>query len=141
MWGQWRSGSGSRVQYLDELLTYAANGVLTSGEESASKRPSAGGNIGGRRRADLVAQVFDLHGWRCACYGSATWRWPSPPRETVRPSYRDVGMYCYACNEIKELRRRSQSNEEDRLMSKGDMTGTEGEITAIYRGGMCHAES
>ena len=35
----------------------------------ASKRPSAGGNIGGRRRADLVAQDFDLYGWRCACCG------------------------------------------------------------------------
>ncbi|MGH3246603.1 MAG: hypothetical protein ACRDOI_10395 [Trebonia sp.] len=35
-----------------------------------SKRPGAGGNIGGRRRADLVAQGFDLYGWRCACCGS-----------------------------------------------------------------------
>jgi hypothetical protein len=34
------------------------------------KRPSAGGNIGGRRRADLAAQDFDLYGWRCACCGS-----------------------------------------------------------------------
>ena len=34
-----------------------------------SKHPSAGGNIGGRRRADLVAQDFDFYGWRCACCG------------------------------------------------------------------------
>jgi hypothetical protein len=44
-------------------VTYAANGsVLAAGGESASKRPSVGGNIGGRRRADLVAQDFDLYG-------------------------------------------------------------------------------
>jgi hypothetical protein len=69
-------------------------------------------------------------------------------------------MRRYACNEIKllekglgtdepamtgtfvlhDVRRRSQSNEEDRLMPKGDMIGTEGEITAIYRGGRHHAE-
>ena len=52
-------------------MTYAANGsALAAGEESASKRPSAGGNIGGRRRAEQVAQDFDLYGWRCACCGS-----------------------------------------------------------------------
>ena len=28
------------------------------------------GNIGGRRRADLVAEDFDLYGWRYACCGS-----------------------------------------------------------------------
>ena len=67
---------------------------------------------------------------------------------------------CCACNEIKlpekdsalteppvtgtlapeGARRRSQSNEEDREMPKSDMTGTEGEITAIYRSGVRHAE-
>jgi len=43
-------------------VTYAATGsALAAGGESASKRPSAGGNIGGRRRADLVAQDFGLY--------------------------------------------------------------------------------
>jgi hypothetical protein len=52
-------------------VTYAANGsVLAAGGGSASKRPSAGGNIGGRRRADLVARDFDFCGWRCACRDS-----------------------------------------------------------------------
>jgi hypothetical protein len=51
-------------------VTYAADGsALAAGGACASKRPSAGGNIGGRRRADLVAQDFDLCGWRCACCG------------------------------------------------------------------------
>ena len=40
----------------------------------------------------------------------------------------------------QDVRRRSQSNEEDRYMPKSDMIGTEGEITAIYRGGVRHAE-
>lgn len=35
-----------------------------------SKHPSAGGNIGGRQRAVVVAQDFDLCSWRCACCGS-----------------------------------------------------------------------
>jgi hypothetical protein len=49
-------------------VTYTANGSeLAAGGACESKRPSAGGNIGGRRRADLVAQDFDLYGWRCAC--------------------------------------------------------------------------
>ena len=30
----------------------------------ASKRPGEGGNIGGRRRANLAAEDFDLYGWR-----------------------------------------------------------------------------
>ena len=52
-------------------VTYAPNGsALAAGGESASKRPSAGGNIRGCRGADLVAQDFDLYGWRCACCGS-----------------------------------------------------------------------
>jgi hypothetical protein len=38
------------------------------------------------------------------------------------------------------VRRRSQSNEENRYMLKSVMIGTEGEITAIYRGGVRHAE-
>jgi hypothetical protein len=33
------------------------------------QRPSAGGNIRGRRRAELSAQVFDHYGWRCVCCG------------------------------------------------------------------------
>jgi hypothetical protein len=41
---------------------------------------------------------------------------------------------------LQDVRRRSQSNEEDRYMPKSDMNGTEGEITAIYRGGVRHAE-
>ena len=52
-------------------MTYAANGSEpAAGGTCASKRPSAGGNIGGRRRAVLAAQDFDLYGWRCACCGS-----------------------------------------------------------------------
>ena len=35
----------------------------------ACKRPRAGGNIGGRRHADIAAQDFDLCGWWCACCG------------------------------------------------------------------------
>lgn len=35
----------------------------------ASKRPSAGGNIGSRRRAALAVQDFGLYGWPCACCG------------------------------------------------------------------------
>jgi hypothetical protein len=35
----------------------------------ASKRPSAGGNIGSRRRAALAVQDFGLCGWPCACCG------------------------------------------------------------------------
>jgi len=42
---------------------------LAADRESTSKRPGAGGNIGGRRRADLAAQDFDLCGWQCACCG------------------------------------------------------------------------
>jgi hypothetical protein len=52
-------------------VTYAANGSApAAGGESASKHPSAGGNIGGRQRAELVAQDFDLYSWRCGCCGS-----------------------------------------------------------------------
>ena len=72
-------------------VTYAPNGSApAAGGESASKRPSAGGNIRGCRGADLVAQDFDLYGWRCACCGSGDWRWLSTPREAVRPRCRDV---------------------------------------------------
>ena len=41
---------------------------------------------------------------------------------------------------LQDARRRSQNNEEDRYMPKSDMMGTEGEITAVYRGGVRHAE-
>jgi len=41
---------------------------------------------------------------------------------------------------LQHVRRRSKSNEEDRYMTKSDMIGTDGEITAIYRGGVRHAE-
>ncbi len=52
-------------------MTYAANGsALAAGGESASKHPSAGGNIGGRQRAELVAPDFGLCSWRCGCCGS-----------------------------------------------------------------------
>ena len=37
-------------------------------------------------------------------------------------------LSCYACNE------------KDRYMTKSDMIGTKGEIIAIYRGGVRHAE-
>ena len=40
----------------------------------------------------------------------------------------------------QDARHRSQSNKEDRYMPKSDMIGTEGEITAVYRGGVRHAE-
>lgn len=41
---------------------------------------------------------------------------------------------------LHDVRRRSQSNEENRNMPKSDMIGTEGEITAVHRGGVRHAE-
>jgi hypothetical protein len=41
---------------------------------------------------------------------------------------------------LQDVRRRSQSNEEDGSMPKSDMIGAEGEITANYRGGVRHAE-
>jgi hypothetical protein len=37
---------------------------------SASKRSSEGGNIGGRRRANVSAEDFDRYGWRHACRSS-----------------------------------------------------------------------
>ena len=56
-------------------------------------------------------------------------------------------ILCLSCNDSKGTGERrtlalqgSQSNEENRNMPKSDMIGTEGEITAIYRGGVCHAE-
>jgi hypothetical protein len=55
-----------------------------------------------------------------------------------------------SCNESKGMgerctlahidRKDSQSNEENRNMPKSDMIGTEGEITAVHRGGVRHAE-
>jgi len=41
---------------------------------------------------------------------------------------------------LQDVERRSQGNEEDRYMTESDMNGTEGEITAIYQGGVRHAE-
>jgi hypothetical protein len=41
---------------------------------------------------------------------------------------------------LHDVRRRSQSNEEDRYMTESDMNGAEGEISAIYRGGVRYAE-
>jgi hypothetical protein len=38
------------------------------------------------------------------------------------------------------VRRRGQSNERDRYMQKSVMIGNKGEIAAIYRGGVRHAE-
>jgi hypothetical protein len=40
---------------------------------------------------------------------------------------------------LQDVRRRSQDNEEDREMPESDMT--KGETSAIYRGGVRHAES
>ncbi len=107
-------------------MTYAANGsVLAAGGETASKRPGAGGNIGGRLRADLVAQYFDLYGRRCACCGSGdaavaehTARscsaetrgmhrrlrdsgFPEGTGERWTPAHIDGKRRCCACNEIK----------------------------------------
>lgn len=83
----------------------------------ASKRPSAGGNIGGRRRADLVAQDFDLYGWRCACCGLGGRGGGSAHREKLFGRDAETcGMYrwlrddgrpegfqivCLSCNESK----------------------------------------
>ena len=40
----------------------------------------------------------------------------------------------------QDVRRRSQNNEENRYMPKSAITGTKGEIIAIYRSGVRHAE-
>ena len=82
-----------------------------------SKRPSAGGNIGGRRSADLVAQDFDLYGWRCACCGLGGRGGGSAHREKLFGRDAETcGMYrwlrdnglpegfqilCLSCNESK----------------------------------------
>src|SRR5580698_2604234 len=63
---------------------------LAAGGACASKRPSAGGNIGGRRRADLAAQDFDLTAGGAPAAAWGTWRRLSTPREAVRPKCRDV---------------------------------------------------
>ena len=162
--------------------------------------PSADGNIGGRRRADLTAQDFDLYGWRCACCGSgdvavaqhtARSRSAEMPRRLAgtagfgtMASPRDSRSCAYPATTprarangarsriltargaavpvtrsscwrrssalteppvtgtlaLQDVRRPSQSNEEDGYMPKSDTIGTEGEITAIYRGGVRHAE-
>jgi hypothetical protein len=70
------------------FLVFCPLGAAAGGACS-SKRPSAGGNIGGRRRAELAAQVFDYYGWRCDCCGPGT-RWLSTTPEAVRPRCRDV---------------------------------------------------
>jgi hypothetical protein len=67
--------------------------------------------------------------------------------------FRDNGLLggfkilCLSCNDSKSTSERcmpalqgSQSNEKDGYMTKSDIIGTEGEITAIYRGGVRHAE-
>ena len=108
-------------------MAYVANGsALAAGGESASKRPSAGGNIGGRQRAELEAQDFDLCNWRCACCGSGdvavaqhTARRCSAemPRRVAciatiprarangarSRTHIDGKECCYACNEVKLL--------------------------------------
>jgi GNAT superfamily N-acetyltransferase len=48
---------------------YGKGSELAAGGACASKRPVQAGDIGGPWRADLVAQDFDLYGWRCACCG------------------------------------------------------------------------
>ena len=42
---------------------------------------------------------------------------------------------------LRDVRRRSRSNEENSELPKSDMIATDGEITAIYQGGVRHAES
>jgi len=88
---------------------------------SASKPPSAGGNIGGRRRAGLHAQDFDLYSWRSACcprnvaVAQHTTRSPPPgipdlglSRNDAKGSGERCTLACidskkrrYACDEIK----------------------------------------
>jgi len=57
------------------------------------KRPSAGGNIRRRRRADLVAQDFDLYGWRCACCGSGDVAGLSTPEKLSGRDAETCGLY------------------------------------------------
>ena len=66
-----------------------------------SKRPSAGGNIGGRRRADLAAQVFDHY----ETYGIYRWLRDDSKATGGRCTlaHIDGKERCYACNEIKLL--------------------------------------
>ena len=114
--GRWRSGS--QVRYQGGTVTYTAkDSELAAGGACASKRPSAGGNIGGRRRADLVAQDFDLYGWRCACCGLGGRGGGSAHREKLFGRNAETcGMYrwlrdnglpegsqilCLSCNESK----------------------------------------
>ena len=99
-------------------MTYAANGSEPeAGGACASKRPSAGGNIRGRRSADLAAQDFDLYGRRCACCGLGGRGGGSAYREKLFGRDAETcGMYgwlrdnglpegfqilCLSCNESK----------------------------------------
>ena len=88
--------------------------ALAAGVESASKHPSAGGNIGGRQSAELVAQDFDLCSWRCACCGSGdvalgqhTARSCSAETRGMYRWLRDNGfpegfqVLCLSCNDSK----------------------------------------
>jgi hypothetical protein len=109
-------------------VTYAANGAaLAAGGESASKHASAGGNIGGRQRAELVAQNFDLYSWHreeklfgrdaetCGLYRCLrdngfpegfqilclSCNDPKGTGERCTLAHIDGKERCYACNEIK----------------------------------------
>jgi hypothetical protein len=76
----WEGGAARQVRGDGQAEARYAIGVncdlcgngsaLAAGGESAGKHPGAGGNIGGRQRAELLAQDFDLFGWRCGCCGS-----------------------------------------------------------------------
>ena len=64
----WGDGEAEAKYYIHVNCDLCGNGsALAAGGESARKHPSAGGNNGGRQRAELVAQDFDLYSWRCGC--------------------------------------------------------------------------
>jgi hypothetical protein len=67
---RWTSRSSRSPTRYGVSRTQRMSSPYKSVSHKTRKRPSAGGNIRRRRRADLVAQDFDLYGWRCACCGS-----------------------------------------------------------------------
>ena len=91
----------------------------------AGKCPSAGGNIGGRRYADLAAQDFDLYGWR----------WLSTPREAVRPRCLGAGHVPLASGQ--------QLPEGFRIscLSCNDFTGAGGWCTLAHVNGNQHCQA
>ena len=59
--------------------------------ETAGKRPGAGGNIEGRRRAYLTSDKdFDPTAGGAPTAVQGTWRWPGARQGAVRPRCRDV---------------------------------------------------